>query len=491
MIARVVPMAAALALLGGCMVGPDYHRADLSQPAPEQFAATGATNEWKVATPQSEIPKGEWWKIFGDAQLDQLEADAAAANQELKAAAARFAQARELVNVARSGLFPHLEANPSYSRTRSSANSAKSGGGPGVTVNDFYIPFDLSYEVDLWGRVRRDIEAGRADQQASLANLENVRLSIQAEVAADYFTARSLDSDIALLRTNIEVFRKSLELTRNRHSGGIATELDVSQAETVLKTTEAELPRATLQRIKLQHALAVLTGKVASSFTMSDRPLEAGAPEIPAGVPSELLERRPDIAASERSMAAANARIGVAKAAFFPTVRLNGVAGLESVSAGSLFNASSRLWAVGPSIHVPIFEGGRLRADLRRAKAKYEETIANYRQSVLSAFGEVEDNLSAQGLLASELAAQEEALNASRRTLTVAENRYKAGLVTYLEVATAQNAALARERDVTRLRGERLVTSVALIKSLGGGWNAQLLSDAGNASAAKMSVVAR
>lgn len=477
---RLVTIASALTLLAGCMVGPSYQRADLSQPVPEQFAGTDATNEWKIAAPQSEVPKGEWWKIFGDAQLDQLEAEAATANQELKAAAARFRQARELVNIAQSGLFPHLGLGGSYARQRSSANSAKSVGGPGVTVNDFYIPFDLSYEVDLWGRVRRDLEAGRADQQASLANLENARLSIQSELAADYFTVRALDSEINLLRTNIEVFRRSLRLTQNRHKGGVATELDVSQAETVLKNAEAELPRATLQRLKLQHAVAVLTGKVASSFALAERPLDLPAPEVPAGVPSELLERRPDVAGSERRMAAANSRIGVAKAAFYPTVRLNGLAGLESVSAGSLFNASSRLWAVGPSIHIPIFEGGRLRADLRRANAEYEETVATYRQDVLTAFSEVEDNLSAQGLLDAELAAKQDALNAARRTLAIAENRYKAGLVTYLEVATAQNDALARERELARIRGERLVASVALIKSVGGGWDQKSLDLAPN-----------
>ncbi|HEY6228885.1 MAG TPA: efflux transporter outer membrane subunit [Verrucomicrobiae bacterium] len=467
---RLATITGAIALLAGCAVGPNYHRPEVSQPIPESYATSAPTNEWKAATPSSEAPKGEWWRIFGDAELNQLEADASAANQELKGAVARFTQAREFANIARSGLFPHLDASPSYSRSRSSQNSLKGVGGPGATINDFSIPFDLSYEIDLWGRVRRDIEAGRADQQASLADLENIRLSIQAEVAANYFTARALDSEISLLRTNIEVFRKSLELTKNRYAGGIATDLDVAQAETILKNTEAELPRATLDRVKVQHALAVLTGKIASSFVLSERNSTLDAPQVPAGVPSELLERRPDIAASERRMAAANARIGVAKAAFFPTVRVNGLAGLESISAGSLFNASSRVWAVGPSIHVPIFEGGRLRADLRRTQAAYEETVANYRQDVLGAFQQVEDNLSAQELLKQEFTAKQEALNASRRTLRIAENRYKAGLVTYLEVATAQNDELGREREVARIHGERLVTAVALIKSLGGAW---------------------
>jgi len=464
--ARVSLIASTLAVMAGCAVGPDYHRAEVSQPIPESYA----TNEWKIATPQAAVPKGEWWRVFDDPELNCLESEAVAANQQLKAAAARFAQAREEVNIARSGLFPHLDATPSYTRSRSSANHVKGVGGPGSTINDFSIPFDLSYEIDLWGRVRRDIEAGRSDLQASHDDLQAIQLSIQADVAANYFTARALDSEIALLKTNIGVFRKSLGLTQNRHTGGIATELDVSQAETVLKSAEAELPRATLQRVKIQHALALLTGKIATTFTLSDHPLDFGAPQIPAGVPSELLERRPDVSAAERRMAAANARIGVAKAAFFPTVKINGLAGLESVSAGTLFNGSSRFWAIGPSVHIPIFEGGRLRANLRRAHAGYEETIANYRQEVLGAFSEVEDNLSAQGLLAAELDAREAALEAARRTLRNAENRYKAGLVTYLEVATAQNDELTRERDIARLRGERLVASVALIKSLGGSW---------------------
>jgi multidrug efflux system outer membrane protein len=469
MTSRLLIIATSFALLAGCAVGPNYHRADLAQPIPESYAST-ETNTWKVANPQSAIPKGEWWTIFNDTELNQLESEASAANQQLKAAAARFAQAREEVNIARSGLFPHLNADPSYTRTRNSANHLRGIGGAGATVNDFSIPFDLSYEIDLWGRVRRDIEAGRAEQQASAADLENIRLSIQAEVAGNYFTLRALDSEIALLRTNIEVFRKSLGLTRNRQTGGIATDLDVSQAETVLKNAEAELPAALLQRQKNQHALALLTGKIATTFVLADRPLELPAPEIPPGVPSELLERRPDISAAERRMAAANARIGVAKAAFFPTIRLDGLAGLESISAGNLFSASSRFWAVGPSVHIPIFEGGRLRADLRRSESAYEESIANYRQDVLSAFSEVEDNLSGQQLLATQLTAKRDALDAARRTLRIAENRYKAGLVTYLEVATAQNEALTRERDVARLAGERLVTTVALIKSLGGGW---------------------
>jgi multidrug efflux system outer membrane protein len=301
--------------------------------------------------------------------------------------------------------------------------------------------------------------------------LETTRLSIQAELATDYFLLHALDAEVSLLRSNVWVFQKSLELTENRRAGGIATDLDVAQAETVLKTTEAQLPVTILQRVKVEHALATLTGRPASSFRVPEKSLELEPPILPAGLPSELLERRPDIAAAERRMASANASIGVAKAAFYPKVELNGAAGFQSVSAGTLFDWPSRLWSFGPTVDFPLFEGGLLRADLRRANAAYDEVVARYRQSVLNAFAEVEDNLAGQQLLVTEQAAEGAALVAAQKTLDIANNRYRAGLVTYLEVATAQNAALDLERTAVLLRGGQLVTTVALIKSLGGGWN--------------------
>jgi multidrug efflux system outer membrane protein len=293
---------------------------------------------------------------------------------------------------------------------------------------------------------------------------------IQAEVAVDYFTLRALDSERAVLSSSVEVFAKSLQLTRNRRAGGVASDLDVAQAQTVLKTTQAQLPAVALQRAQFEHALAVLVGQPAPTFRISERKLSLAPPLIPPGLPSELLERRPDISAAERRVAAANASIGVAKAAFFPTVQLNGLAGLESVSAGTLFNGSSRLWAVGPSLTLPIFEGGKLRAGLRLAAATYEEMVANYRQSVLTAFSEVEDNLAAQTLLASQYDAESEALLAARKQLEIANNRYRDGLITYLEVATAESTALNIEFSATLLRGQQLVAAVALVKALGGGW---------------------
>ncbi len=332
------------------------------------------------------------------------------------------------------------------------------------------VPLTLGYEVDLWGRVRRSVESARAQAQASADDLETIKLMIQAEVAVDYFTLRALDAQRAVLNSSIQVFTKSLQLTSNLRAGGAVSDLDVAQAQTVLKTTQAQLPAVTLQRAQFEHALALLAGQPASTFRVSERPLSTAPPLIPSGLPSELLERRPDISAAERRMASANASIGVAKAAFFPTVQLNGLAGFESLNTGTLFNWSSRLWAVGPSITLPLFEGGRLRAGLRLAQATYEEMIATYRQSVLTAFSEVEDNLAAQTLLANQYAAESDALVAARKQLEIVNNQYRDGLITYLEVATAESTALNVEFAATALRGQQLVAAVTLVKALGGGW---------------------
>lgn len=457
------------AWLAGCSVGPDYSRP--SAPVPPAYS--GDTNEWKVAEPSAHLPRGNWWEIFGDTNLDRLESQAADANQDLKASMAIFEQARAFVDVSRAGFYPNISASPEFTRLRNSHSILPNGDTPlgtPATYNVFSVPLDASYEVDVWGRVRRTVESARANAQASRDDVETVRLSIQAEVASDYFTLHALDAEVSLLRSSVEVFKKSLDLTRNRRTGGIATDLDVAQAETVLKTTEAQLPVTILERIQVEHALATLIGEPASIFHEEQRTLDLQPPILPGGIPSELLERRPDIAAAERRMASANANIGVAKAAFYPKITLNGAGGFESVSAGSLFSWPSRVWSLGPTVTFPLFTGGQLSAQLREAKAAYDQVVAQYRQTVLSAFGEVEDNLAAQQLLLSENDAQEAALQAAQRTLNIANNRYAAGLVTYLEVATAQNSALDLERTEVRLRGDQLVTTVALIKSLGGGW---------------------
>jgi outer membrane protein, multidrug efflux system len=324
--------------------------------------------------------------------------------------------------------------------------------------------------LDLWGRVRRSLESARAQQQASLDDLEAVKLAIQAEVATDYFTLRALDADIALLSSNIYVFGKSMELTQNRRTGGVASDLDVAQAETVLRTTQAQLPATELQRAQFEHALAVLTGQAASAFHVPEQPLGILPPMIPPGLPSQLLERRPDIAAAERRMAAANASIGVAKGAFFPAIQLNGLAGFESLHLGSLFDWHSRLWSIGPSLTMPIFDAGQNAANLRGARAGYGQAVANYRQTVLTAFADVEDNLAAQILLARQSEAEDAAMKAAQKQFAIADYRYRAGLITFLDVATAESTALDIERTDVQLRGQQLVAAVSLVRALGGGW---------------------
>ena len=457
--------------MAGCAVGPDYHRPEATTIPP---AYANATNGWKVAQPQGQLSKGNWWEVFGDPELSGLESQAAAANQQLKVAVAQFAEARATMDVARAGLFPNVGGGFSATRQRVSPNAPLTTTGQPIgqpsTFNDFTVPLDLSYEVDLWGRVRRSVESARAQARASADDLEAIKLTIQAEVALDYFTLRALDSEQAVLRSSVKVFNTSYDLTVDRRNGGVATDLDVAEAKTVLKTTQAQIPAVALQRAQLEHALALLVGQPAATFRIPERSLSAAPPLIASGLPSELLERRPDISAAERRMASANAGIGVAKAAFFPTVQLNGLTGLESVNAGTLFNWSSRMWAVGPSLTLPLFEGGRLRAGLRFADATYDEMVANFRQSVLTAFSEVEDSLAAQSLLASQYEAQSDALIAARKQLEIANNRYRDGLTTYLDVATAESTELNIEFSTVQLRGQQLVAAVTLVKSLGGGW---------------------
>ena len=462
---------AGLALLCGCAVGPDYERPDATAIPP---AYAGETGGWKVAQPQAQLPKGNWWEVFGEPQLNALEAEASASNQQVKVAVQQFAEARAAVDFARGGLYPDLALSWQYTRQRTSPNSPLSTTGLPIgqssTYSNFAVPLDASYEFDLWGRVRRNVESVQAQAQASSDDLESIRLAVQAEVASDYFNLRTLDSEEAVLRSSVDVFSKSYGLTVDRRAGGVATDLEVAQAETVLKTTQAQLPEVALARAQFEHALALLTGRTASQFSIQESNRVAAPPTIPAGLPSELLERRPDISAAERRMAAANANVGVAKAAFFPSFQLNGLAGLDSVHAGNLLSSSSGLWALGPSLTLPLFEGGRLRAGLSFATATYLELVASYRQTVLTAYSEVEDSLSAQNLLSSQYEAEQEALLAARKQLELANNRYRDGLVTYLEVATADSTELNVEFNTVQIRGQQLVAAVNLVKVLGGGW---------------------
>jgi multidrug efflux system outer membrane protein len=479
---RVLPLL--FLLLAGCAVGPNYQRPAVlgTNALPASFAGVTATNagDWKPAQPSAHLPRGSWWELFGDPVLNRLEGLATTNNQQLAAAYANIQQARALVSVARADYFPQVSADPSATRQRLSANQSAGAGSSsqGQTFNSFSVPLDASWELDLWGRVRREVQGARARLAASADDLESSKLAILAEVASDYFSLRSLDAQYQLLEETAVAYRRSLELTQNRRNSGIATDLDVSQAETQLATTEAQIPAVQLQRATFLHALAVLCGQGAPAFEVgatkgalaaAKSAFDAG-PGIPVAVPSELLERRPDISAAERRMAAANADVGVACAAFFPSITLNGLAGYQSVNTGTLFNWDSRVWSVGPSLALPLFTGGRNRAQLAAARAAYDAAVANYRQTVLSAFQDVEDQLAAQRLLAQQTDKENSALKSARRTLDISMTKYKGGVITYLDVVIAQSAALALEQTVVQLNGQRLAASVSLIKALGAGW---------------------
>lgn len=464
-------------LLGGCLSGPNYRRpAALGTNAfPANFAEDSSNSNsqtWKAASPAAHVPRGAWWDIFRDPELKRLEELATGGNQELAAAVARFRQAREFVHVARADFFPQVNLNPGYTRQRTSVNQAQLGqpAGAAYTYSIWTVPLEAGWELDLWGRVRRQVGASRARLAATEDDLQSALLSIQAEVAIDYFALRSALAEYEILQHTVEAYQRSLELTQNRRAGGIATDLDVAQAEAQLRATEAQLPAVELQSTRTRNALATLCGQAATTFKVAPIVGSWEIPSIPGSLPSELLERRPDIAAMERRMAAANADVGVAQTAFYPRVHLDGLVGFQSVSASTLFDWPSRLWAVGPSLDLPVFTGGRNRAQLAAARAAYDESVAQYRQSVLAAFQEVEDQLAATRLLNAQLQAENAALTASRRTLEIANNRYRAGLITYLEVAIAQSDALSRERTVVQLQAQRLATSAGLVRALGGSW---------------------
>jgi NodT family efflux transporter outer membrane factor (OMF) lipoprotein len=473
--------AATLALaLTGCAVGPDYHRpAPLpGQPAPKSFSP-GETNVviWKVAEPSAGEPRGNWWEVFGDANLSRLETLALTNNQNLVAAVDRLEEARQTAAATRSEYYPQLTAGGTpggdLTRQRTSLNAPALGQAAGYThtYNTFTAPLYLGWELDLWGRVRRLSEAAHERFVATADDLESARLEVGAEVATDYFSLQTLDDEYSLITNTIETYRRSLELTENRRHGGIVSDLDVAQAATQLHSAEVQLPDIRLHRAQTQHALAILCGQSPVDFSAAmNQERTDSVPAVPPGLPAALLEHRPDIAAAERRMAAANADIGVAKAAFFPAIKLNGAAGLQSVNAGSLFNSPSRFWSVGPDIDLPLFTGGLNTANLARTRAAYNEMVADYRQVVLGAFGEVEDSLAAQQWLADEWNAENEAVTSARHALDIANNRYRAGLITYLDVATAQTAALTEERNAVELEGARLTACVNLIKALGAGW---------------------
>jgi multidrug efflux system outer membrane protein len=430
---------------------------------------------WKEGRPLDNVPRGNWWAVFSDAKLNELESEALGRNQDLKAAVARVDQARATARVARSEFMPSLNLDPSYSRERFSPNQEPSFGN--LTANTFRAPVDLSYEVDLWGRVRRSFESARADAQASLANFYGVLLTLQSDVAQNYFAIRALDAEIATVDGTVDLRKQQVQLVRSRFEGGIGSDLDVARAETELATTEAEASSLAQRRAELENAIAILTGNNPSSFHLAAETNQWSPPPpmIPAGLPADLLERRPDVAEAERQLASANARIGVAKASFFPVLTLTGSGGFVSGDIDSLFKWDSRTWSIGPSLSLPIFAGGRNMANYRRSQAVHQEAIAHYRQRVLVAFGDVENSLAGIRYLANQAEAQQRAVANSRRATELATDRYRSGIVSYLEVVDASRDALQSERANAQLVGRQLIASVQLIKALGGGWETHTL----------------
>ena len=467
----------------GCMVGPDYTRP--SAPAPA--GTYKELGNWKQAQPQDDMIRGKWWEIYHDPELNKLEEQVNISNQNVLQAEAQFRSAAAAVKVTRAGLFPTVTANPAFTESqasqnltsRSSSSSGGSGGSSrarGSTSQSLYnLPLEATYMADIWGSVRRSVEAGSSTAQASFADLENARLSYQATLAQDYFSLHGLDAQHELLTNTVASFQKFLELTTNRYNGGIASKGDVAQARTQLDTAKAQLIDTGVARAQFEHAIATLIGKPASVFSLGKVSLAATPPPIPVGVPSTLLERRPDIAGAERRVASANASIGVATAAYYPTITLSGSAGLEAIQLSQLFSGPSFFWSVGPVIAQTLFDAGKTHGQVQEAQANYEATVAAYRQTVLTAFQQVEDDLSGLRILEDEAAAQEEAVKSAKESLDIAINQYKAGTQAYLTVITAQTTALNDELSAVLIRTRRMTTSVLLIEALGGGWDVSRL----------------
>jgi len=483
--------------IGGCMVGPDYKGA----PTVTMPAAFKENEGWKVARPTDDALRGEWWKIFGEPPLDALEARVNISNQNLAQAEAAYRQASALVREARASLFPTVSVGVGY--TRSGGGSGTSGlgvgsgsagttgvststtggrsgtrSGSGSSSDFFQLGLDASWTPDLWGSIRRTIHSNQASAQASAGDLENARLSFHAALAQDYFQLRMLDAQKKFLEDTAKGFELFSQMTKNRYAAGIASQADVAQAETQLKQTQAQAIDVGVLRAQTEHAIAVLIGEPASTFSLPPAPLTSTPPPIPVGVPSELLERRPDIAGSERRVAAASEQIGVAVAAYYPTITLSASTGFESTGLSSLFSAASHFWALQPSVSETVFDGGRRRAQVQFARAGYDSAVATYRQTVLTAFQGVEDNLAALRILEEEAAVQDQAVEAARESVRVTTNQYLAGIVPYLNVITTQATLLSNEVTLINVQGRRMAAAVLLIEALGGGWNVAELPSA-------------
>jgi len=464
-------------LLQGCVVGPKYKRAPVDTPGTFKEVTPDDLKKmdgWKVAQPQDSALHGKWWEIFGDPQLNALEEQVSISNQNVAAAFANFMAARALVREARAQYFPTLTVGATATRQRTSS-SIVNGQSTGTTFNQFSLPFDASWTPDLWGRVRNTVRANLANAQASAADLENTRLTAQAELAVDYFQLRGQDALKQLLDATVVAYSESLDLTKALYETGIDSDEAVAQAETQLEATRAQDTNLGILRSQYEHAIALLAGKPASSFSLAVDPLKIPPPAIPFGVPSQLLERRPDVAANERLMAQANALIGVATAAYYPTVTLSASAGFQSPDVSKWFNWSSRFWSVGASVSELIYDGGLRRATVEQYRAQYDQTVANYRNTVLTAFQQVEDNLSDLRILSQEIQEQDVAIQSAQRSLKLATDRYRLGIDPYLNVITAQTTLFGNEQTAVNLRVQQIVNSVQLIEALGGGWDSSTL----------------
>lgn len=452
--------------LPGCAVGPDYQR-----PEARITPAYKEAGEWKPAQPQDDLDRGKWWAVFGDPLLDALVGQVEISNQNVLVAEAQFRRAQALVASSRAAYFPTLDAGVSAVRSRS-PTGVIGGTTAGRILTNRSASLNSAWEADLWGRLRRTVESSEAGAQASAADLAAARLSAQAELASTYFQLRILDAQKQLLDDTVAAFQKSLDLTKNRYDAGVAAKVDLVQAETQLKSTRAQAIDTGVQRAQLEHAIAVLVGKAPAEFSIAPVPLAVTMPRVPLGLPSQLLERRPDVAAAERRVAAANAQIGVAKAAYFPSLTLSASYGSRSAVASQLFTAPSGFWSIGPALAQSIFDAGLRRAQTEQAIAAYDATVAGYRQAVLAGFQEVEDNLAALRILGEEAEVQEGAVRAARESVLLTTNQYKAGIVSYINVVTVQTTQLSNERTAMGILGRRLVAAVTLVKALGGGWSA-------------------
>ena len=488
-------LAVAACFLAGCMVGPKYHAPSAVTPPAQTPAAykelTPAdyqnTEGWKVAQPKDDALRGKWWEIFNDPQLNALEERVNISNQNIAAAAASFFAARALVKEARSQLFPTATTSPAITvqRSPSTSSSGTSGTATGSTSSsmgtftEYTFPFDATWQPDLFGRIRNTVRSAAYGAQASAADLENTRLVIQADVAVDYFQLRGQDALKQLLDSTVIAYRQSLDLTKALYETGIGSDEAVAQAETQLEVTEAQDTALGIQRAQFEHAIAMLTGQPASSFSIPIEPLKSSPPAIPIGVPSQLLERRPDIAAAERLVAQANAQIGVARAAYFPTVTLSAAAGFASTSAARWFIWPSRFFSIGSAAAETIFDAGLRRATVEQFRAQYDQTVANYRQTVLTAFQQVEDNLASLRILSVEIQQQDAAVKSAERSLAIAKDRYRLGIDPYLNVLTAQTALLSNQETEVSLQIQQMTASGGLVEALGGGWNASQLPSPG------------